>query len=81
MAPIAEIKASMKHADSRLRDSPYSYMTPATLICLKQSEGARRPTERSVFNFFFSKVGCYIGIILGLRQTEKGVKMMATAGR
>ena len=45
---------------------------------LKQSEGGRRPTERSVFNFF-PKVGCFIGKILGLRQTKKGVKIVATA--
>ena len=29
----------------------------------------------------FSKIGCSIGKILGLRQTKKGVKIMATAGK
>ena len=51
------------------------------VICLKRSEGGRRQAERSVFNFFFSKVGCFLGKILGLRQTKKGVKIVATAGR
>ena len=30
---------------------------------------------------FFLKIGCFIGKILGLRQTKKGVKIVATAGR
>ena len=48
---------------------------------LKQSEGGQRLTERSTFKFFFSKVGCFISKILGLRQTKKGVGIMATANR
>ena len=46
----------------------------------RASEAKGRPSEASLI-FFFSKVGCFIGKILGLSQTEKGVKMMATAGR
>ena len=43
----------------------------------REAEG--RPSEVSLS--FFSKVGCFIGKILGLRQTKKGVKIVATAGR
>ena len=31
--------------------------------------------------YFFSKVGFFIGNILGLRQTKKGVKIVATANQ
>ena len=47
---------------------------------LKRSEEAEgRPSEVSLI--FFLEVGCYIGKILGLRQTKKGVKIVAMAGR
>ena len=48
---------------------------------LKWSEEGRMPTKRSVFNFFFRKLAVLLGKILGLRQTKKGVKIVATAGR
>ena len=44
-----------------------------------KSEYKGRPSEVSLN--FFSKVGCFIGKILGLRQTKKGVKIVATVGR
>ena len=33
------------------------------------------------FSYFFMKVGGFIGKILGLRQTKKGVKIVAMAWR
>ena len=42
-------------------------------------ENEGRPSKGSLI--FFSKVGCFKGKILGLRQTKKGVKIVATAGR
>ena len=47
-------------------------MNLTKIIFLKRSEGGRRPTERSVFKFFFPKVGCFIDKILDLRWNSLG---------
>ena len=40
--------------------------------CLKRSEGGQKPTERSVFKFFFH-VDCwlFLGFLVGTYQKEK----------
>ena len=47
----------------------------------KAERGRPKDDRAKRLQIFLSKVGCFIGKILGLRQTKKGVKIVATAGR
>ena len=49
---------------------------------LSKAEQGRPKADRAKrLKIFFSKVGFFIGKILGLRQTKIGVRIMAMAGR
>ena len=65
-----------------LKRDPQRYMHKynySTFFESRAREAEGRPSEASLN--FLSKVGCFIGKILGLRQTKKGVKIVATTGR
>ena len=79
------------HHFLRLGQGGFSQYSLALFACarimvniLKRSKGGWRPTERSVFKFFFESWLFYrqdFGFLNLKRQTKKGMKIVALAGR